>query len=162
MRRLIALALMFTLSGVGPALAAPQAPRSASISGDATNALGQPAAQMTVQLRNAANGEVVATTTSAANGAFSFTGLAAGTYLVEAVNAAGQVVSTSPIITLAAEAAITGVAIRAAAAGSSSQTAQARRSFFTSKFGIITTIAAAAAVAGVTVAATQPTASPSK
>jgi hypothetical protein len=54
-----------------------------------------------VQLRNASN-QLVSRTTSDAAGSFSFSGLDAGSYVVEIVNAAGEVIGVSSPISIAA------------------------------------------------------------
>jgi hypothetical protein len=162
MRRLMAMALTFSLSGVGSAMAAgPQAAQTGSISGVASSAAGQPIAGTTVQLRNVANGSLVATSTSDAVGAFSFADLPAGNYVIEVMNAAGEIVGSSAMIEVAAGATISGVAVRAPAVNGASGLA-ASKSFFATKLGMLTAAATAAAVAGVTVAATRGTASPSR
>lgn len=115
-RRLITLASAFSLLA-SPVLAAArpgQAP--ASLSGTASNASGQALGNTTVQLRNITTGQLAGTTTSTAAGAFSFTGLSAGQYAVEVVNAAGQIIGTSAAVTVSAGAAVTGVAVTSSAA----------------------------------------------
>jgi hypothetical protein len=133
-----------------------QAPSTGSISGAASNSAGRTIANTTVRLRDVTTGQLAATTTSNAAGQFSFTGLTAGSYTVEVVNAAGQIIGTSSAITVGVGAAVTGVSVASAAM------AAASGSFFASTAGILAVAAAGAAVAGVTVAANRPTASGSK
>lgn len=87
-----------------------------ALAGTATDAATTPLANVIVQLRDVVTGQLVGTTTSSATGAFSFTGLAAGNFAVEVVNAAGQIIGTSASITVAAGASITGVTVTASAA----------------------------------------------
>src|SRR5437867_288210 len=74
----------------------------ASIAGTARSTAGQTVANVTVQLRNLATGQLTGKTTSSATGSFGFTGLAAGNYSVEIVNAAGQLIGTTAAIPVAA------------------------------------------------------------
>src|SRR5471032_199854 len=116
MRRLIALAAAVAMTSLYvPLIAAGQAP-GASLAGTATSSTGSTIANATVQLRNLATGQLTGTTTSSATGAFGFTGLPAGNFAVEVVNAAGQIIGTSSSIAVAAGATITGVAVSASAA----------------------------------------------
>ena len=128
MRRSLAVVLSWTLAWAAvlpvPVLsaAAGAAQATASLSGTARTNSGTALGNETVQLRNIATGQLTATTTSSASGAFSFTALPAGQYTVEVVNAAGQIVGTSAAVTVAAGAAVTGVGVTgttvaAAAAG---------------------------------------------
>jgi large repetitive protein len=160
MRRIVAVAVCLAVAlSSAPAFAAPRAaqPQGASISGLAHDSTGQPLGNTTVRLRNVETGQLAGTTTSGANGAFSFTGLQAGQYLVEVVDAAGQILATSAAISVAAGGAITGItvtttaALGAAAAGGGISTAV-----------IITTVAAAAGVAGAVAIAKNGNASPSR
>ena len=119
MRRVTALGVvaMLALSG-GPfsrVLYAAQA-QAASLLGTATTSTGQTIANVTVQLRDLVTGSLAGTTTSGAAGSFTFAGLQAGTYSVEVVSAAGQVLSASASITVTAGATVTGVTVSATAA----------------------------------------------
>jgi len=163
MRRLLvfALALFTTLHPVLAAAAQGQA--SGTISGTAADASGKPMSNVTVRLRNVVNGELTSSTVTNEVGQFMFVGLNPATYTAEVVNAAGAVVGTSTSITLATGAVVTDVAVGASAAALAGAGAAASGgSFFASTAGIITVAAAGAAVAGVTVASTQGTESPSK
>ena len=84
------------LLGAPPLFAAgSQAAATASLSGTASSSTGQTIATATVQLRNLATGQLAGTTTSNAAGSFSFASLQPGNYVVEIVNAAGEIVGTS-------------------------------------------------------------------
>ena len=115
MRRSIAAALAAVLMcHLSPVVAMAQA--GASIAGMARTSAGRTVRNTTVRLRNLTTNAVTGTTTSNAAGQFRFAGLQPGTYAVEVVSGAGQILGTSAAITLAAGAAITGVAVTAAAA----------------------------------------------
>jgi hypothetical protein len=119
MRRIAATALAASMMLSAPLAAAVRAPRqqnTASLSGTAKAANGQAMANTTVQLRNVSTGELAGKTTSNANGAFTFTGLAGGTFAVEVLSATGQIIGTSAAVSVATGAAVTGVAVSASAA----------------------------------------------
>src|SRR3954469_22834722 len=118
MRRIVAIALSSSMFGSAAlAAAAPRAQTEvASLSGTASSSAGQTLANVTVQLRDVATGQLAGTTTSSATGAFSFGGLQAGTYTVEVVGATGQIIGSSAAVTVAAGATVTGVAVSATAA----------------------------------------------
>lgn len=104
-----------------------------------------------VQLRNADTGALVDTTTSAADGKFSFTGLPVGNYVVEIVDASGKIVGASESIAVAAGAAIVGITVASSAAGAAAAAAAAAgaTSFFASTAGILTGVAVAGGLAAV-------------
>ena len=142
MRRLLAVVVACTLSAAPLLEAAGGAQGTASVAGTARSNAGQPMANSTVQLRNLMTGQLVGTTTSSAAGGFTFTGLPAGRYAVEVVNAAGEIVGTSAALDVAAGAAISGVGVAAGAEGA----AAAGTGLST---GAIITITAVAVGAGV-------------
>jgi carboxypeptidase family protein len=158
MHRVLALALVVSMAGTPSVFAAgaAQAPVNSSMAGLVKNASGRTIANATVRLRDLETGQLAATTTSDAAGQFSFPGLAAGSFTVEIVNAAGEIIGSSAPISVVAGQAITGVVVTTT--DSSKKKAGA---FFTSTAGLIAIAASGAAVAGVT-AATRPTASGSK
>jgi hypothetical protein len=98
MRQLIATAVIFALSMYAMPISAAAQGQAASIAGTAQSAAGQTVANVTVQLRNLATGQLTGTTTSSASGSFGFGGLAAGNYSIEVVNAAGQIIGASAAI----------------------------------------------------------------
>jgi hypothetical protein len=75
--------------------------------GVAKDSKGQNLAGSKIRIRNAGNGAVSSEVTSDATGAFAAPGLAPGSYVVEVVNAAGQVIGLSPAISIAAGATAT-------------------------------------------------------
>lgn len=171
MRRVTASALVFALTFAAAPLLAARAPRGgqaqglASITGNATTSKGQNIANVTVQLRDLVTGSLAGTTTSSATGTFAFVGLQAGSYAVEVVSAAGQIIATSASIAVSAGATITGITVSATAAvlagGAAATAAGAGAAVGASTAIVITSVAAAAGIAGAVAASTQ-TASPSR
>lgn len=169
MRRITASMLAFAMTlSAAPLFAAPRAAQgTASIAGTASTSGGQTVPNATVQLRNLATGQLSGSTTSSASGAFSFTGLPAGNFAVEVVNAAGQIIGTSSSITVAAGATITGVtvsttaALVGAAAGAGAAAAGAGAAAGISTAVIVTTVAVAGGIAAA-VAIVKANASPSR
>jgi hypothetical protein len=155
--RFIVVAMVVALSLPGSPLVVTSVAQSelATLAGTATSSSGQTLANATVQLRNLATGTVSSTTTSSSTGVFSFAAVNPGNYVVEVLNAAGQVVGTTASISVAAGAALTGVAVSATAAAVAAGIAGA------STIAAVTAAAAAAGVVGV-VARGQGDASPSR
>jgi hypothetical protein len=173
MRRIVTLALISSMFLATPLFAAraPQVGQNASVAGVAT-ADGKPAPNAKLQLRNVQSGQLVGTAQSTAAGTFTFTGLAAGTYAVEVLSAAGQIIGTSAAVSVAAGAAVTGVAVGAsaaafgAAAGGAAAAGAVAAGSGAAAAGIstavvVTAVAAAAGVAGA-VAIAKSNASPSR
>ena len=98
------------------AAAAGQAQALGSLTGTASSSTGQTMANTVVQLRNLATGQLAGSTTSSVAGQFSFISLNPGSYAVEVVNTAGQIVGTSASVTVSAGVAVTGVSVTASAA----------------------------------------------
>ena len=177
MRRVTASALVFALTFAAAPLLAARAPRGgqaqglASITGNATTSTGQTIANVTVQLRDLVTGSLAGTTTSSATGTFAFVGLQAGSYAVEVVNAAGQIIATSASIAVSAGATITGITVSATAAAvagaagaagaSATIAAGAGAAVGASTAIVIASVAAAAGIAGA-VASSAQLASPSR
>jgi hypothetical protein len=137
------------------------------ISGQAFDLAGRHLARATVRLRNMGTGLTSGGALSA-TGDFSFSGLRAGTYVVEVGNAAGQVIGTSRVIPLTPVKMIaTGIGVTAAADAESAAIGQAGAgspagTFFTSTLGIVVIAAVAAGVAVGVYEATKSEASPSR
>jgi hypothetical protein len=131
---------------------------SGSVAGSATSSTGQVLANVTVQLRDLSTGTVSGTTRSSSTGSFSFAAVTPGNYVVEVLNAAGQVVGTSASISVAAGGAVTGVAVSATA---ETVTAEAAGTTSIRTIVAVTSAAAAAGVLGI-VAVGQGDASPSR
>jgi hypothetical protein len=163
MRRTLAVCIAVALAFGGSPLVgfAAEAPAlkqagTGTLRGTAQNQGGQTLASHTVRLRNVGTGQLVGSTTSNGAGAFSFTGLPPANYLVEIVDAAGNIVGTSPLTAVAAGATVS-VTVTTAAAG-----AMAGAAGMTGTAILLTTAAAAAGVVAVVVVATRDDASPSK
>jgi len=166
MKRFLALTLAVALALVSlpmplAAAARPQGP--GSISGTATGGDKQPLAKYTVRLRNA-TGQIAGTQTTNDAGAFSFTGLTPGTYTVEILDAAGNIIGiTTPISLTTGAMVISGVALTATAATAAGLAGAAAAgglgSFFSSTAGILLI---AGAGAGITAGVITATGSPSK
>lgn len=129
----------------------------ASVAGTASSASGETLINATVQLRDLATGTVSGTTTSSSTGAFTFAAVNPGNYVIEVLNAAGQVVGTSASIAVEAGAVVTGVTVTATAAAVAASAAAAG-------VGTIVAVTSAAAAAGVVgiAAASGQDASPSR
>jgi hypothetical protein len=161
----LAVAMMMVLAlatAPAPVFAAAQA--AGSISGTASAQGGAPLGNMTAQLRNLGTKQLVGTTTTTAQGAFSFAGLNPGQYMVEIVNSQGAIVGTTSAISLSPGAMVaSGVAVTATAGAIAGGAAAAGGlgSFFGTTAGIVTAVAV---VGGVTagVIAAQGSASPSR
>ncbi len=114
-----------------------------------------------VQVRDVVSGRIVSSTTSSQSGAFSFTGLQPGSYVVEVIDAAGKVMGLSAPVPVsagvAAQVTVTLPASGAMAAGGGGLLGLG-------KAASIAAIAATAGLAAATVAvvATQDDASPSR
>ena len=146
----------------GPRTAAARQNQSAALKGVAKDANGQNLAGATVRVRNAATGEVTAEIVTDSVGGFVSPALAPGSYILELVNTAGQLIGLSPAVSIAAGTTAT-VGIMATAAGSLAAGAAGGG---LSLFGLgtaasLAVIGAAAAAAVVGVVATRNTASPS-
>jgi hypothetical protein len=160
MKRLLILTMVFALGVLGAAAIAAQG---GNIDGTAKDSDGKALAAVKVQLRNVDTGALVGSTQSSATGAFSFTGVNPGNYIIEIVDAAGKVIGASSSVAVAAGAAITGVTVAASAAGAIGAAAAAggAGAFFASTGGILL-LAAAGVGVGVGIYAATNDASPSR
>jgi hypothetical protein len=153
MRRLITISLVAVMSlQVVRLFAAGQ--NAASLAGTARTSAGRTVGNTSVRLRNVTTNEIAGTSTSNTAGQFSFAGLQPGTYAVEVLNAAGEIIGTSSAVSVAAGATITGITVTAAAAAAATSVAAG---FSTA--AIIGVIGAGAAIA--TVVIVKNTGSPS-
>jgi len=175
MYRLLALVLTVVIALPAQALfaagAVPASAAAGQISGRAFDVTGKQLSNVTLRLRNVGSGltfgEVAATTLSGVAGDFSFSGLRAGSYIVEVGNAQGQVIGTSRVIPLTPGQMVAGgvgvAAVAEAGAGMGQAGAGAgAASFFTSTLGIVVVAAVAAGVAIGVYEATKSNASPSR
>lgn len=159
-RQCISLALVFSMFGV---VSSTMPQGTATLSGTARSSQNIVMSGVRVQLRNVDTGALAGTTTSAANGAFSFTGLTAGNFIVEIVDAAGNIIGVSASMAVAAGAVISGVTVAATAAGTVAAAAAAGGlgAFFTSTGGILV-LAGVGAGVGAGIVAANNNASPSR
>lgn len=148
---------------LGLAVAASAGLATGRISGIALSGQAQVLPGARLQLRNIDAGQLVATTRAAADGAFEFTGLNPGNYLVEIVDDAGTVIGLSPSTALAAGGVAAGVTVAASAAGAIGGAAAAGGvgGFFSSTAGILLLVGIGAGVTAAVIA-TSGDASPSR
>lgn len=165
MRRVISLALAIVFAAVAsgtPTLIAQ--PQTGTVTGTAADPSKNALANHTVRLRNVANGQITSTTTSAANGTFTFAGVSPGNFVIEVVNAAGNIVGTSSAVAVTAgtvaTVTVTATALAGAAAAAGAGAAGLAGIFTGTSLIVVT----AAGIAGVVIAvqATQDDASPSR
>ena len=153
MRRFIALVLTSLLMFASTPRTSAAAKSPGTITGVARSTAGQPLSGHTVRVRSVRTGDVVATTTTSANGSFLVPNLDPGSYVVEIVNTAGRIVGTSGI-TSVIEGSIASSVVTAASTELVGGIATAL---------IVTLIAAAAAgTTAIVVATTGDEASPSR
>jgi hypothetical protein len=111
MRKTVALTLTLVVALVGTpvgafAAAAKRKPAGQSTQGGTLAGIARDASQkvlsgVVVQVRDR-NGALVATSTTVGNGGFSFAGLAPGSYTLELVDAAGNIIGTSAAVSVVA------------------------------------------------------------
>jgi hypothetical protein len=155
-----AIAMLGTPLGVAVASAAPQM-ATGGVQGVAKNAQQQSLSGVKVQVRGA-NGQVAATGTTNASGSFSIAGLTPGSYTVEILDAAGNIVGTSSAVAVTAGGIAT-VSVTAAAAGAIAAAAGGGVSLFgLGTIGTVAVVGAASAATIAAVVATQTNASPSR
>jgi len=166
MRRFAASTLVLAISLTGaPLFAAGPAPTrqaqtTGTVTGTAQSSQGQTLANLTVRVRNLANGNLAGSTTSSAAGQFSFVGLNPGNYAIEVVNAAGEIVGTSASVAVTAGSTVNVAVTTAAAPGVAGGAAPKKDRIGTAV--VLTAVAAAAGIAGVVVAVNRSNASPSR
>lgn len=134
----------------------------ASISGTVLSPTGQPITDTVVQARNLLTGVVEGSTRTATGGAFSI-GLPPGSYVLEIVDAGGQIVGTSSFIAAAAGATVAATVTATSGALTAVSTVTGLAATLTTTAAETVKFAAAAAgVAGVVTPAEISTASPSR
>lgn len=163
MRRVISVFLVLAFAAfVSPIPVVVAQSQTGNVNGVAADASKNPLANHTVRLRNLANGQITSVTQSSATGAFSFTGITPGNFVIEIVNAAGNVIATSSTIAVTAGTTaaitVTASAITSLAAASG---ATGLAALFSGTSLVVVTAAGLAAVA-IGVVATQDDASPSR
>src|SRR5262245_17997740 len=100
MRQFIAVVLASLLVFAGTPRTSAAARSTGTITGVARSTAGQPLGGHFVRVRSVRTGDVVATTTTSANGSFVVANLDPGSYVIEIVNTAGRLVGTSAIATV--------------------------------------------------------------
>lgn len=91
------LALVVSAIPAAAARVAPRQDQTGGVQGVARNAQQQTLANHTVQIRNIQTGQLTASGTTNSLGQFTFAGLNPGNYIVEIVNAAGNIIGTAPV-----------------------------------------------------------------
>ncbi len=176
MKRYLALALALGIVFLGvptTSFAAGQQPvpsQDGKVTGTARHSSGTLVTNHGIRLRDAGTGQVAGTSKTDGSGAFSFTNVPKGTFVVELLDDAGQVVATSTAVTIGtgANMTVTGVIVTladsAAAGAAAAGAAAAGGSFFTSTAGILllTGLAAGGTIAIVAVSKNDAPKSPSK
>jgi carboxypeptidase family protein len=168
MRKVFAIALTFIVAAIGTGvglLAAgsgrQQQSTTGGIQGVARDAQQQNLPGVRIQVR-ASNGQLVATGTTNSGGAFSFAGLNSGTYTIEVLDAAGNIVGTSALVAVTAGATAT-ITVTAAAAGAIAAAGAGGVTLFgLGTIGTVAVVGAAAAATIVAVRATKNDSSPSR
>jgi hypothetical protein len=160
LRRTLAFALSFAIALMAVPLSA--APSSLGrISGIATTVSGAQFAGQIARLRSLDVGQVADATTTTAAGNFSFSGVRAGTYIVELMSDGHVAGMSAPVILSPRNMTIEGVTAIAAPPAAQAQAGALAGSFWGSTIGIITAVAIVAAVV-TTVVVVRSNASPSR
>lgn len=137
-------------------------PSQATISGTVATPGGQPAANTVVQARNLVTGDIAGSTPTATGGQFALN-VNPGSYVLEVVDATGQIVGTSSFISAAAGSAVTATLTAASGVlGAVSTATGLVATLGATAARSVTFAAAAAGVAGVVVPPATPVASPSR
>jgi hypothetical protein len=138
-------------------------PTQSMISGRVVTPNGMPVPDAAVRVRNLVDGQIGGQTSTAASGQFSLT-VSPGSYLIEVVDAGGQIIGTSPFIAATAGTAITGanVTVSTGALSAVTTTAGLASTLGATLARSVTYAAAAAGVAGVVTPGDAVTASPSR
>jgi hypothetical protein len=138
-------------------------PSDAQISGRVLTPNGNPVSSAMVRARNLLNGQIGGSTTTASAGQFSIN-VNPGSYLLEVVDAGGQILGTSPFISVTAGTAITAatVTVSTGTLSAVATTTGLLSTLGTTAARSLTYAAAAAGVAGVVTAPEVVTASPSR
>ena len=164
MRKAFAAVLAFVTATMGMPLgiaAAGQQATTGGVQGLAQDAAQQNLPGVRVQVRMP-NGQLAATGTTNAQGSFSFAGLNPGSYTIEILDAAGNLVGTSATVTVTAGATAT-ITVTAAAVGAIAAGAGGGLGLFgLGTIGTVAVIGGAAALTTAAIVATKDDASPSR
>ncbi len=161
MRKALAFVLATALT-IGPAAGHAAQEQLGGVQGTAQDAAQQAVGNVTVNLRNVQTGQIVSSTTANAAGQFSFAGISPGSFLIEIVDAAGNILGTATVTVTAG--AVATVAVTATALGVAAVAAGTAGGLAGLLTGTSLLAVTAATVAGFTLAivATRPPASPSR
>jgi hypothetical protein len=162
MRKSFAAVLTLVTATMGmPVGIAAQGQTTGAVQGSAKGAAQQNLPGVRVQVRMP-NGQLAATGTTNAQGSFSFAGLNPGTYTIEILDAAGNIVGTSASVAVTAGATAT-VTVTSAVAGAIAAAAGGGLSLLgLGTVGTVAVLGGAAALTTVAVVATKKDASPSR
>jgi len=137
LQRVLAIVLSFTIVlGAAPIVSA--AATAGQISGVAS---GEQVAGQVARLRNLDLGQVAAVTTTSASGAFAFSGISEGNYIVELVSNGSVVGTTVPVTLTSKNMTVQNLMLSASAAPAAFLGPVGSGSFWTSTFGMITVAA---------------------
>jgi len=165
MRRFIAIVLVVAMATITwPVALGAAPPRQATggVNGTALDASKNPLANHTIQLRNAQTGQLVGSSTSGASGAFTFSGIQPGSFIIEIVDAAGNILGTATAtVTAGVVTTVTVTATALGAAAVAAGTAGGLAGLFSGTSLLVISAAAAGGIA-VAVVATRDEASPSR
>lgn len=164
MRSVVAMVLAVALATVtwSAPLQAVAKQEPGGVNGVARDAAKNPLGDHTIQLRNAQTGQLAGSSTSNAAGEFSFTGINPGSFVIEIVDAAGNILGTATATVTAGV--VTTVAVTATALGVAAVAAGAAGGLVGVLTGTSLLVITALAVAGITsaVVAAREEASPSR
>ena len=138
-------------------------PAQAQITGKVIGPGGNPIADVTVRARDLLNGQVGGSTATAAGGQFSVS-VNPGSYILEVVDAGGQIIGTGPFVSAAAGTAVASatITVTSGALSALASTGGLLSTLTTAAAKSVTYAAAAAGVAGVVTPGDVVTASPSR
>ena len=138
-------------------------PAPVSINGVVVTASGRPISNGSVRARNLLTGGIANSTSTSVTGQFSLVGLEPGTYVLEVVDGAGQIIGTSPFLFATAGATLSTTFAATSGVASAASTVTGFAATLTSTAAESVRYAAAAAgVAGLVAPVDVATASPSR
>lgn len=137
-------------------------PAQAQITGKVIGPGGNPIANVTVRARDLVNGQIGGSTSTAAAGQFAVS-VNPGSYILEVVDAGGQIIGTGPFVSAAAGTAVAStITVTSGAMSALASTGGLLSTLTTAAAKSVTYAAAAAGVAGVVTPGDVVTASPSR
>ena len=138
-------------------------PAQAQITGKVIGPGGNPIADVTVRARDLLNGQIGGSTSTATAGQFAVS-VNPGSYILEVVDAGGQIIATGPFVSAAAGTAVASatITVTSGALSALSSTGGLVSTLTTAAAKSVTYAAAAAGVAGVVTPGNVATASPSR